>query len=642
MQEGSSRLETALVVVSHLLVSSNNVDMQDVLREIADATDASSAFLSVNDWRLDNPSGLPPSSNIVVWHRDPASTGDGHGGLIDLKDLIGDEPISPNLYRKPAVSANSETLTLPLLGESDRFVGFLGVVQTCVTEEAARTHGRILSVFGDLLSSYLTRTSAELARRESEERSRKLLAQHPDPIIITHHDRVIYANRAAAALFGVPESGVLLSYRLLDFIPADRHPAFQLQQYAQRSGELNEPFEQEIVRIDGAERVVEAVSTAVTYKGLDSVQTVLRDITERKTSEERYRNFVTTISEGVFRIDVGGDVRSELSIDEQALRIARFGTLAECNSAMIAMMNLPSTRDYIGRNIIDAFPAMPMSLLEAFVANGYRLENHEFAAQGSGTFNRHFSVNAVGRIDRGRLFRIWGSCIEITARVEMERRMVAVLEEEQERIGRDLHDGVGQLLTGIRMLSENLSVRLPDEEHAGVSNTAKKISSFALEASQRVRDICRGLAPPQLSQEALGHSLEALCGQLSAVDETMFHFEWNHDIDVGEPEVKIQLFRIAQEAVNNALRHSQATNIHVRLVPHPPDFMLLEIRDDGIGFDVTDAQRTSLGLYSMQRRASSVRAQLDIDSRRGEGTCIRATYRLPRLRSEVLSDVPTD
>ena len=82
------------------------------------------------------------------------------------------------------------------------------------------------------------------------------------------------------------------------------------------------------------------------------------------------------------------------------------------------------------------------------------MDNYEYVFSHKSS-NRFFVVNAVGTIEDGHLVGVWGSCVEVTERVRLEQRMVEALEEQQQRIGRDLHDG-GQLLTGIRMLSQNL------------------------------------------------------------------------------------------------------------------------------------------------------------------------------------------
>ena len=94
--------------------------------------------------------------------------------------------------------------------------------------------------------------------------------------------------------------------------------------------------------------------------------------------------------------------------------------------------------------------------------------------------------------------------------------------------------------------------------------------------------------------------------------------------DIEDYDTKLQLYRMTQEAINNALKHAQPSHVWIRFV-HTPEVFTLEVEDDGVGFDAERSAGKSLGLYSMKRRASSIRATLTIDSEPGVGTMVRAT-----------------
>lgn len=622
-----SRVEAALVEVSHLLVSSSDVDLRQVLRALGEAVGAEYAYLVTTSWGAEAGPETLQRGALTVWHRDgpeaeaALQASDAEPPLVRLPLLGGDGLVEG----RPAVSrlvrrgerGETERLAIPILSEHDRFVGYLGIERARLPEETLREHSDVLSIFGDLLASYFGRVSAERALRESEERWRKLVGYHPEPILVTANDVILYANEACARLLGAQRPEDLLAYTLHDFLPADQGDLIEAQRNAQLLQLSDIPFEHEVVRLDGEERIVEALSVAVTFRGRAAIQTVLRDVTERKASEERYRTFVQTISEGVWRVDLEPPISTLAAPALQVEHILQHGRLAECNATMAEMMGPARARGAPDHPLEAVFPFLPRPLLETFVRSGYRLQHHEFSvAQPEGPL-RHYAVNAVGRLDRGQLIRIWGSCVDVTARVEMERRMVAALEEQQERIGQDLHDGVGQLLTGIRMMSDNLVARLTaTERDEATLEVARKIGRFAYEAAQRVREICRGLAPPQLFQESLAYALESLTTHADSCSETRCTFSWDTQAEVYDREAKLQLYRIAQEAVNNALKHARAAHIRVRLALVGED-VALEVEDDGVGFDVDTEQGRSIGLYSMQRRASSVRAHLTVSSRPG-------------------------
>jgi PAS domain S-box-containing protein len=631
--ETRTRAEAALEEVSHLLVSSSEVEMRDVLRILGEAVDADCAYLVTAEWGAEH--GPPHRAPVALWHRD-GSEGERRWLRAQPPSPQEPQPAVSEAHRSPASyfvwhrerDGAPAGVALPILAEHDRFVGYLGIEHASLGEGTLREYSRVLALVGDLLASYYSRVFAERALRESEERWRKLVSHHPDPILVTAGESILYANRAAARLLGAGCPEDLLAYHLPDFLPTEQTEAIELRQSAQLRNPTAYPFEHEVVRLDGEERIVEALSVAITFHGRPAIQTVLRDVTERKASEERYRTFVRTISEGVWRVDVHPPVSVDTEPTAQVRHILEHGVFAECNAMMLDMMGQPEVDEMVGRPLGAALPELPPALFEAFVAGGNRLQNYELTISRPDHTPRHFSVNAVGRADRGQLIRIWGSCSDITARVEMERRMVAVLEEQQDRIGRDLHDTVGQLLTGIRMLGENLVTRLVGAGTADDASVdvARRMNGFAQEAVQRVREICRGLAPPQLLQEGMAFSLEALAAQAAAVAEDVAcTFTWDQEAEIEDRDAKLQLYRIAQEAVHNALKHAHPSHIQIHL-RSDCNVVVLEVEDDGSGFDVERSLGKSIGLYGMHRRASSIRSTLTIRSGSG-GTTVRV--RLP-------------
>ena len=373
-------------------------------------------------------------------------------------------------------------------------------------------------------------------------------------------------------------------------------------------------------------------SLLVSYFRRTAAEQTLREREEHwrrksRESEEQHNAVVETISEAIWRIDLKKPVAVDAPVEEQVAHILKHGYLAECNQVMAHLLGAKSPDCVVGQKMATVLPFLDRRFVADFAQAGYRLHNREVAIRASGQPPRRFAVNAQGSMDRDRIVRLWGSCREVTEGVEMERRIVAVLEEQQEHIGRDLHDSVGQLLTGIRMLSSNLATRYFNVTDEGFE-VARKVAVFAEEASGYLRHIYRGLAPPHLYQDGLILALEELIYNLDALPG--FTCTLIHDGRTGihDRETKVQLYRIVQEAANNALKHGQPKNIWITLKQHKGQIML-QIRDDGIGFDVENAATTmtTLGLYSMQRRAHSIMAELLIDSSMSVGTTVTCTLR---------------
>jgi signal transduction histidine kinase len=212
----------------------------------------------------------------------------------------------------------------------------------------------------------------------------------------------------------------------------------------------------------------------------------------------------------------------------------------------------------------------------------------------------------------------------VTERVQLERRMVATLERQQRRIGKNLHDRVGQQLAGTRMLAQNLAHRhFPDPEEPG-RTMIDRIVRYVQEAIQHVNDLQRGVMPVQVDRDGLAQALAELSSRTGMHEDIQCTYEHDGHTDVEDHEIKLQLYRIAQEATRNAVLHAEPATIEVRLETNG-DALLLQVKDDGTGFD--DPGNTStdaaFGLHSMRYRARAIGADLQIDTEPGRGTVVR-------------------
>ncbi|MEZ4700843.1 MAG: GAF domain-containing protein [Rhodothermales bacterium] len=352
-----------------------------------------------------------------------------------------------------------------------------------------------------------------------------------------------------------------------------------------------------------------------------------------RESEERYRTFVDTTSEAIWRIELEKPVSTKGSISEQVNAFCELADLAECNRVMAILLGSRDPEKLLGRRLNVVMPHLEVALVDELVRSGYRLHNHEYSVACNGQHLRHFVINAVGTVKDDTLIRVWGSCVEVTERVMLERQMVEALEEQQQRIGRDLHDGVGQLLTGVRMLSQNLAEKLTEQEDDSAVQ-ARKVSGFAEQASRRVREIYRGLTPTQLFYEGLATALNELAHNTTGLPGITCSFMTDGLVDVWEKDTKMHLYRIAQEAVNNALKHAEASEILISLNARGSE-ITLSIEDDGKGFDPAVRTGKSLGLNSMDYRARTIKGSFDISSSAGKGTIVRCVIKENLLKHEL-------
>jgi len=213
---------------------------------------------------------------------------------------------------------------------------------------------------------------------------------------------------------------------------------------------------------------------------------------------------------------------------------------------------------------------------------------------------------------------------------------VRQVELERERLGRDLHTGVGQLLVAIRLQLEVIATQLPTPS-AGVQQALDRIASLANDAGEQVRAISRRLHPPEWQRL----SLEAAVRQLWESSGVPQRFEASLRIDPlprePEQEAKVLVYRAAQEALTNLVRHARATRVEMVLTTRA-NHVLLRIQDNGVGFDVAGLLNApvnvaqGIGLRSIREQAASLGGALDMVSS-AQGTRLELSVPFELARS---------
>jgi len=212
--------------------------------------------------------------------------------------------------------------------------------------------------------------------------------------------------------------------------------------------------------------------------------------------------------------------------------------------------------------------------------------------------------------------------------VEEKKRMVDVQEETRKKLARDLHDGPTQSVAAIAMRI-NLTRRMLKKDTKGADEELQKIEELALRTTKEVRHMLFTLRPLILESQGLTAALEAMAEKMREtfsqnvivnVDETVLE-----NMEMGKQSV---IFYIIEEATNNSRKHAGAFHIWVRLRTFETDIALLEIEDDGLGFDVEAVnksydKRGSLGMVNLRERSELVNGLLNIDSAPGKGTRIQ-------------------
>ena len=217
--------------------------------------------------------------------------------------------------------------------------------------------------------------------------------------------------------------------------------------------------------------------------------------------------------------------------------------------------------------------------------------------------------------------------MEVEHRRRLEAELLTAVDGERERLGRDLHDDLSQRLTGIAMMTRTLSKESKGRSAAD-REKAEAIGELLTEAVGVARNLSRGLHPVTLSSQGLPAALEELAARVPHNVE----FNWPRTERVKlESDVALHVYRIAEEAVGNALRHSKADKITIDLNPVSGRYIELMVSDNGEGFDVL-GHASGMGLQNMKYRAGAIGGRITISSSPGHGTVVRCTVPLEHDR----------
>ncbi len=217
--------------------------------------------------------------------------------------------------------------------------------------------------------------------------------------------------------------------------------------------------------------------------------------------------------------------------------------------------------------------------------------------------------------------------IEKALENERKKRLSAVFdgqEHERQRLSRELHDGLGQGLIALSLMVENSSSENPanaDKRFSAIKNNLNGLIS-------EVRQISGNLMPPVLTELGLATGIKQLCRNMNANAGVSINFDSQGQYDKIDNKTSTYLYRIAQEAITNSIKHANATEVNVQLLEHVKSISLI-IEDDGGGFDSDNLPtETGNGIYNMRERIKILNGQIEIVSKDKEGTLINT--RVPK------------
>lgn len=319
---------------------------------------------------------------------------------------------------------------------------------------------------------------------------------------------------------------------------------------------------------------------------------------DKVLSENRMQAILDTAVEGIITIDTRGIVESFNKAAEEI-----FGYTEE---------------EVVGENVKILMPSPYFEEHDHYISN--YLETGEKKIIGIGrevrgkrkngeVFPMELAVSEV-QYEGNRIFT--GIIRDISERRELENEILQIGEEERRKIGRELHDGLGQMLTGIGLIAQNLARKLKSNELPG-SNEVQEISEMVREADEQARALAHGLVHMELEDEGFQVALDQLCERVKRLFKIDCKRDFDGDLEITNKVAALHLYRIVQEAISNAVKHGKASNVWVEL-EQVGDYVELKVVDDGIGFSnpVNRKKLKGIGMNTMHYRANLLGGYLDI------------------------------
>lgn len=478
--------------------------------------------------------------------------------------------------------------------------------------------------------------------RASEERLRTVVEQAGDALfLIEPSGKFVEVNQRACDALGYTRE------ELLGLSVPDINPVFPREKFAEffRTLDIGRPVTVDAIhrRKDGTTFPVEIRTALIEIRGETHLLSFARDVTERRQAEEAIEGLAKFPSEN----------------PNPVLRVAHDGLVIYANEASRPLLDalgrqegdclpdewLQHVVDVAGSNTVKrvefeckdrVFALRFTPVVDAGYVNVYALDiterkHAEEALRESEEHLRKVHAQLEEKV-KERTADLSLANIElmeeIAARRRLEREILKVSDSEQRRIGRDLHDGLGQHLAGLAFKCESLAQTLAELDLPQAA-AAEGIEKLVREAISQTRHLARGLSPEFLEVYGLTRALQELAAAVADVFGIRCDFVYGSPINLEDNTAAVHLYRIAQEALNNAAKHGKAENITLTLT-RSGEQTVLTVKDNGIGFSPTSRRQGGMGLRIMDYRARMIDGVCEIQSAPGEGTIVTCSCRLEK------------
>lgn len=496
------------------------------------------------------------------------------------------------------------------------------------------------------------RKEAETALKLSEANYRQLYKAMRDPFARADlHGRLLEINPAFEELLGYP-AAELIGQSFRSITPRKWHAGEKkiIRDQVRKRG-FSAVYEKEYRRKDGTRVPVELRTMLVCDASGRPVgmSAVVRDISERKRTELALQQAHDELEQRVV------ERTAELESSRAALAQSeeQFRQMAESIEDMFWLYEVQTRRMLYVSPVFEAIWGRPLRKMKitprtwlATIHPDDRQRVRDFFTEREGirvfpqmeyrvlrpdgSFRWVSSRSWEIRNAKGKVYRIAGVVRDITSQRRMEAEILNAAEAERLRIGRDLHDSLGQALTGIGYLTAAVHADLARKAQPEAAEV-EKLARLVGKTAEQAHDLSRGLLLTDLKRGGLVTALQELAHHTQALYPLVCRYTGPAENPLIDANAASNLYRIAQEAITNAVKHSRAKTITIHL-DHSAEGLLLAVKDTGRGLTGKKSHTGGLGLDIMRYRAGLMGATLWIDSARNGGTTVNCLLPVPATK----------
>jgi signal transduction histidine kinase len=348
---------------------------------------------------------------------------------------------------------------------------------------------------------------------------------------------------------------------------------------------------------------------------INAIAKRIGEIIERKNAEDglresmaRNKALLSAIPDLIFRVDKDGTILDFKSGKDFNIRLR--------SSALIgkSVHDLPELYNTLTKETVQQGMKNISQVLQTGLTQIYEYRT----PQNGAVYQYEVLLTVSGRNE------VLGIVRDITERRRLEKQVIEISEWERQRIGQDLHDSLCQQLAGIaylgKVLQRKMKARSLEE-----SRDAGEIVSLIDEAITQTKGFARGLCPVRLDADGLMMALSALVQNMEKLFGISCAFEYDKPVLFSDNIMATHIYRIVQEAVNNAIKHGKATRIRIRF-SDDKGITVLTIKNNGSGFRRASRDNGGMGMSTMRHRANMIGATLDIKNGPDGGTIVVCSF----------------